>query len=521
MNTKRKEKKLMLLVILMLAVAMIVAACGGNTGNTGGAAGENINQENQGGSQDTNEEEPTEISIMSHFFSPTPPSDDNAVEQKIEEITNTKLDIQWVSANNYTDKLNVSLASGDMPDLLFINDPFSPTYRTAAEQGAFWDISQFIDDYPNLSATISPIAWELTTINGAQYGIPRPRPSESDTFFMLRKDWLDNVGLEVPETSDELYEVMKAFTEGDPNQSGAKDTIGFAGYVNPSDMGNMGNFENIFTGANGNWKDVDGELVFTALLPELREALEFLARAYEEKLIPEDFASLKPSQVKDMFRAGKAGMLNQKAGAMQEAFDSLIEIDPDFDFMNLYPLTNINGFNPKGPGFAGVNVIAKSVPEDKVRKILAMYDKWTTDEVFLMHKHGLEDVHHTVENGEIVVDTDKMVADAVADHNQIVYVSDPYASSTKTTFPDEVIEFYEQVQDERAKTSVADVSIGLYSETAQTYQPELLKNLQDMKTKVILGRESLEAWDTFVADLQANQNFIKMSEELNEAYQNR
>lgn len=520
---RNKTNKWMLLITVIMALSMIVAACGGSSktsnssgeSNGNGSANGSSNASSNGSQGGQSDKEPlTEITIMTHFFNPTPPAADNPVELKIEELTNTKLDIQWVSANNYTDKLNVSLASGDMPDLLFINDPFSQTYRKAAEQGAFWDISQFIDDYPNLSSTIDSIAWELTKINGANYGIPRPRPAEADTFFIVRKDWLDELSLEVPTTSDELYNVLKAFVDH-------KNAVGFAGYVNPSDMGSLKNFENIFTGATGDWKEMNGELVFTATLPELREALDFLARAYKDKLIPEDFASLKDSQVKDMFRAGKAGMLNEKAGAMQETFDALSKIEPGFDFMNLYPITSINGYNPKGPGFNGVNVIPKSVPEEKVRKILAMYNKWVTDEVFTLHRQGIEGIHHTVSNGEVVIDTDKMVADAVSDYNQIVYVSDPYASSTKTTFPDEVVKLYEDIQNERAKTSVADVSIGLYSETAQTYLPELLKNLQDIKTKVILGTASLEDWDKFVNDMQNNKNFTKMVEEMNAAYKAR
>ncbi len=526
MNRRRE----FMVVLYIVLVSMLLAACGGSNSDSGTLGdptngGERAVSGEQptatGGNETATDEEPTPVTIMSHFFSATPPPKGNPVEKEIERLTNTKLDIQWVSANNYTDKLNVTLASGDMPDLLFINDPFSPTYITAAKQGAFWDISPFIDDYPNLKATIDDIAWELTKIEGANYGIPRPRPSEGETFFILRKDWLDQLQLKVPETSEELYEVLYAFTHQDPDGNGQNDTIGFAGYVNPDDMGNMGNFEGIFTGATGFWKDVDGELVFTALLPEMREALEFLAKAYSDGLLPPDFASLKVSQTKELFMGNKAGMINEKSGALQEYYDTLVEIVPDFEMTDMLPLVHVNGYNPKGPGFSGVNVIPSSVPEEKVRKILQMYDKWTTDEVFVLHSQGIEGIHHTVENGEVIVDTEKMQADAIGDYNQIVYVSDPYASTVKPTFPEEAQKLYAEIQDERAKSSVADISIGLYSETAQTYFPELKKKLQDIKTQVILGMATLDDWDRFVADLQQDANFIKMTEEMNQAYRNR
>ena len=49
-----------------------------------------------------------------------------------------------------------------------------------------------------------------------------------DRGLLIRKDWLDNLGLEMPTNAEELLEVMRAFTEDDPNGSGAADTIGFA-----------------------------------------------------------------------------------------------------------------------------------------------------------------------------------------------------------------------------------------------------------------------------------------------------
>ncbi len=35
-------------------------------------------------------------------------------------------------------------------------------------------------------------------------GLLRPRPAEGETFFIIRQDWLDNVGMEVPTNTDEI-----------------------------------------------------------------------------------------------------------------------------------------------------------------------------------------------------------------------------------------------------------------------------------------------------------------------------
>lgn len=504
---------------LVLALTLVLSACGQSGGNSSGAA-EGSAAQSAGG------EPPVEFTVMTNFFSQQPMSDDNLVKAAVETATNSKMKVQWISSNNYTDKLNVTLASGDIPDLIYINDPFSTMFRTMTTQGAFWELGPYIADYPNLATGISETAWNLTKMaDGKNYAIPRPRPSEADSFFLLRKDWLDKTGLPVPTTTDELYQVMKAFVTQDPDGNGKPDTAGYGAYIEPAraDMpyGSLSYIEHSFTGVNGNWKWDGSRMTHSSQLPEVRDALEFIKQAYDEKLIPADFASLKGTQIKDMFRAGKLGLIVEKAGTQRDYLDELKKIVPEVQATDFYPVTSINGYNPKGAGFSGVMAIPKSVPEDKMKRILKVLDTWMNPDVFKLNTYGIEGVHHTLENGEPVVNTEKMLADSVADLNQILYVADPYASSMKPFFSEESNALYKSIQDERAKTSVADISIGLYSPTAQKALPELEKKIVDLKTKIILGREPLEAWDELVAKLAADADMVKMSEEMTEAYKKR
>ncbi len=461
---------------------------------------------------------------MSILLSATPPADDNAIKKLIEKATNSEMKVQWVSANSYNDKLNVSLASGDIPDIIYIPpELMQTTFRTAVQQGVFWDVTNYIKDYPNLSSKISKTAWDLSKMDdGKNYSIPRPRPSEADAFYVIRKDWLDNLGLKVPTTTEEFYNVLKAFTEKDPDKNGKQDTIGLAANVTPPDkMEGLGQLEYAFAGANGPWKFADNKLEYTAFLPEEHKALEYLANLYKEKLIPEDFASMKASQVKDMVKAGKAGVMWEKAGSVTEYVNELKKTNPNIKESDFVPVTNLNGYNPKGPGFAGVLAIPKTVDEAKMKRILKMIDTWMNDDVFNIQQYGVEGVDHTVKDGVKVVDAKKLQEDGGPDFNQIVYVADPYASSIKNYFPKDVQDSYRQIQDERAKTSSADISFGLYSATAQQFMPEFQKKIQDEKIKVIMGRESLAAWDDFVTKMKADPSFAKVSQELTDAYKKR
>jgi putative aldouronate transport system substrate-binding protein len=511
MKATKQMKTAASMLAAVTALTAILAGC------SGGAA-KPAAQGQEAGKAET----ALDVSIMTILLTPSPAADDNPIKKAIEKATNSKMKIQWVSGNNYADKLNVTLASGDIPELILINDPFTSVFRNSVSQGAFWDVTPFIKDYPNLSSKISKTAWDLTKMqDGKNYGIPRPRPSEADNFFIIRKDWLDNLGMKVPTTTDELYEVMKAFAEKDPDKNGKNDTIPFAANVNPSDMGALGHIENSFTGVNGKWKLQDGKFVHTSLLSETRKSLEYLTKAYKEKLFPEDFASLKLTQVSDQFKAGRAGIVADKAGTMVDYYDKMKVVLPNFKQQDFYPITSINNYNPKGPGFSGMMSIPKSVPEAKMKRILKMMDTWMSDEVFAIQQYGFEGTHHTVKDGVKVINTEKLAADNGPDFNQIAYIADPYASSTKVYFPKEINELYQKIQDDRTKNSVADSSIGLFSAAVLKALPEYEKKVQDLKTKIILGREPISAWDDFVTKMKADPDMIKMSQEMTEAYQKR
>lgn len=503
------------------AIGLIASALAAATLSACGSSGTADNKQGGTGGQD----DPLNVSIMTILLSANPPSNDNAIKQAIEEATNSKLSIQWVSANSYPDKLNVTLASGDIPELIYIPDPFTAVFRGMVQQGAFWDLTDYVQDYPNLMDKISETAWDLTKMeDGRNYSIPRPRPTEGDTYFMFRKDWLDNLGLELPSTTDELYTVLKAFTDNDPDQNGKNDTIGLAANGTNGDKlaEPLAQLENTFHNANGEWKYVNDELVFKSFLPEERQALEFMQKLYTEKLIPEDFASMKTSQVKDLVKANKAGVLVDKSGTvLTDYLNDLKKIDPNVKETDFLPVVNINGYNPKGPGFSGVLAIPKTVSEEKMKGILKLVDTWMNDEVFAYQTYGFEGVDHTVQDGVKVVDAQALAEHGGPDFNQIVYVADPYASTVKTFFEPATQELYKRIQDERVETSKADISIGLYSPTGMQYLAELQKKVLDMKIKVILGKETLEAWDKFVEKTEAEPNVIKMTQEMTEAYKKR
>lgn len=79
---------------------------------------------------------------------------------------------------------------------------------------------------------------------------------------MIRQDWLDNLNLQAPQTTDELYTVAKAFTDNDPDQNGKNDTYGIQ--LTNTSMGwglaGAGGIEQAF-GLSDNWVKQDSKYV--------------------------------------------------------------------------------------------------------------------------------------------------------------------------------------------------------------------------------------------------------------------
>ncbi|MNC33072.1 Lipoprotein LipO precursor [compost metagenome] len=106
-----------------------------------------------------------------------------------------------------------------------ITDMKTPSFLNAARAGQFWEVGPYLKDYPNIEKAIDPLVKTNTSIDGKIYGIARTR-NVARVGLLIRQDWLDSLGLKMPQTMDEIYTVAKAFTEKDPDKNGKNDTYG-------------------------------------------------------------------------------------------------------------------------------------------------------------------------------------------------------------------------------------------------------------------------------------------------------
>jgi len=163
--------------------------------------------------------------------------------QKAEEAAGVDIEWQEITAD-WDQKKGTMLASGDIPDL-FVGGNVITDADFAQFQGLFQDMSELISQAPNVQEMFAakPETKVIATQpNGKIYGLPKYQrfwPASATRQFINQK-WLDNLGLAMPTTWDELYDVLLAFKEKDANGNGdPNDEIpmdfpgGFGGFFNP------------------------------------------------------------------------------------------------------------------------------------------------------------------------------------------------------------------------------------------------------------------------------------------------
>ena len=138
--------------------------------------------------------------------------------QKLEELTGVHVETTEVNFFTASEQYNVLLASGDYPDLIKnLGTYYSTGLSGALSDDIIMDLTDDLSAYaPNYDYLIhsndAETPYYLTDGKVLQF------MGTYDSFInnqglVLRKDWLEECGLDVPETYDELHDVLKAFKD--------------------------------------------------------------------------------------------------------------------------------------------------------------------------------------------------------------------------------------------------------------------------------------------------------------------
>ncbi|WP_088102798.1 extracellular solute-binding protein [Halalkalibacter urbisdiaboli] len=340
---------------------------------------------------------PYKIEMMANLHTPETPSD--KILNMIEEKTNTELDIQWVPDSTYEDRLNTAFATGSLPQAVPMGFDMYTKFKDAIRDDQFWEIGPYLDEYENLSKLKDDVL-KNTMVDGKVYALYQGRPL-SRQGYIYRKDWADNLGIEKPTNTEEFYEMVRAFTEDDPDGNGKDDTIGL---TDRSDLV-YGSFKTIASwfGTPNEWGEKDGELLPEFMFDEYMDTLDYMKEIHSNGYMNQDFpVTSKPDQ-QDMFKNGTAGVYVGSMADVISLYNDAIELNPDLEYDVHNYVEGPNGeFGVWAiPGFGSITLFPKSSvkSEAELKRILEFYDKLMDTEVMNLLVWGIEGEHYEIIDG--------------------------------------------------------------------------------------------------------------------------
>ncbi|MCT4596468.1 MAG: extracellular solute-binding protein [Vallitalea sp.] len=235
----------------------------------------------------------------------------NEFTKWLEEKTN--IHIEWITADKgeYKSKLNLLIAGGDYPDIIMRSNFSIGEQVLYEEQGILTPLNDLIEKYAqntkNIFEQYPDIKDVFTLSNGDIVALPLISDVYHTTMsqkMWVYKPWLDKLGLEVPTTTEEYYQMLKAFKEQDPNGNGIDDEIPLAGST-IKDMTLVGYLMNPFIYSPYDNKTPssrlilqDGKVVAPYYEEEWKEGLKYIHKLYSEGLIaPESFVQNKNQMI--------------------------------------------------------------------------------------------------------------------------------------------------------------------------------------------------------------------------------
>lgn len=267
------------------------------------------------------------------------------------------------------------------------------------------------------SDEVSQLVYEMY---GGYYFLPKPDSADPTIYeaerkgIFIRKDWLENLGLEMPTTWEELYEVAYAFTYNDPDGNGVDDTYGLTG----DGMGTLRYFFSSTGVNNFYWnRTEDGEWFFGALDDSNIEILEWLRKMYEDGCIDPDYGASTWETGLQKFSSGTFGMCVRNADAdwiNSVAVNYFGAANPDvnpFDCIDVIgALALEEGESQRMQAYISCMVatmFAYEITEEKMERFLDYYEYLLSDEGQLL-RMGIEGEDYEVdEDGNITLIRDE------------------------------------------------------------------------------------------------------------------
>lgn len=312
-------------------------------------------------------------------------SGSDEISQFIEDEFGLRFEVESPAWDEWPERLSTRAAAGALPEVFVGYGPLDgPNYQQWIGEGLLLPLNEYLSDYPHLRAYLEK--YERQQVSGEWYSVPVE--DLNDHALILREDWLDELGLEIPDTLDDLHEVAQAMRDEyriAPITSSAPHTAGFF-WLNA-----------LFYAHGSRWSDwvwnsAEDQWIPSWIAEGSKAALATLREYYREGLLDPDFLTNSDARKRELFASGEAGILFHNEVDLY--IDELTERNPDARIAVAPPPAGPNGQGLWAvDGYFSSVMLRSDVAPEKRDATLAFLDFLHSEEGEELFHIGIEDNH--------------------------------------------------------------------------------------------------------------------------------
>ena len=271
--------------------------------------------------------------------------EDNAYTRYLKQILNIQnRNIYMESEDRYDDYVNVLVNDHTLPDVLVVSD--REILNTLVENDLVEDLT---DVYENCASarikamynSYGPQLLGAGTFDGKLMALPEAVIDHGPCLLWMRKDWINQLGLDEPQTLEEAMEIIRVFQENRMGAEDGEDPVGLVcdtNFVSTTSQNYSVEpiFEKFYAYPRRWIQDENGEIVYGSLTEETKAAVAYLRELYAQGILDQNFALRAQNNIRDLVVQGKCGAFFGLWWAPNNPLMDVIESDPQADWEPYY-----------------------------------------------------------------------------------------------------------------------------------------------------------------------------------------
>ncbi|MCR4821656.1 MAG: extracellular solute-binding protein [Treponema sp.] len=399
-----------------------------------------------------------------------------------------------------------------LPDIFMVNRDL---LTTLVKENYVARVDSLFPMMPERTAKMyDETARSSSSFDGVTYGLSQSGSIDRNEGVLIRKDWLDKLGLEVPVTLNDYYNVMRAFTYDDPDGDGLDNTYGYGAYIDirAIEEGLGCRFAPFFGafGVEGTYNGSKKNPGLNVRKPAYKEALEYLHSLSEAGLLDPNWATYSKNDFRRAWKQGKFGIMREQnaAFALESNYKEFDERFPDGEWILINPPVGPRGESSVGVYATGYRTYAISRRAQELSKlpIIARFLEWLSTDGYITAAYGEEAVNYMFDDyGNITLQdlpdpnlayTQKAAAPVLQLRNLVFYNSNEELESRyptwKTINGREMSAFTILREMQRCPWTLA-VSVPGISKELKDFYEEGVKDF-------VSGKRNLDTWETWLEE---------------------